>query len=117
MYIFWVKKVTCVGCDQDMYLFPAFRLATKKDVHTVFCPQCRHVFQVDDLRDEARCEECGQGFVPGEGYSKRGYYTCPSCGQRERVLDAVRRTEAPPEAEMFAIEYYCPTCERRSTPA
>jgi len=112
MYVFWVKKVTCVGCDQDVNLFPSFRLATKKDVHTVFCPACRHVFQVDSLRDEARCEECGQTFVPGEGYTSRGYYTCPACGQRERVLEAVRRKGGPPEVEMFAIEYYCPTCER-----
>jgi len=50
--------------------------------------------------------------VPGEGYSNRGYYTCPACGQRERVLEAVRRKEGPPEMEMFALEYYCPTCER-----
>ncbi|MBM4466106.1 MAG: DUF1156 domain-containing protein, partial [Chloroflexi bacterium] len=112
MYIFWVKKVTCVGCGQDVRLFPSFRLATKKDVHTVFCPQCHHIFPVDSLHDEARCEECGHAFVPGEGYTSRGYYTCPACGQRERVLDAVRRKEGPPEAEMFAIEYYCPTCER-----
>jgi hypothetical protein len=50
--------------------------------------------------------------VPGEGYSSGGYYTCPACGQRERVLDAVRRKEGPPEAEMFALEYYCRACER-----
>ena len=50
--------------------------------------------------------------MPGEGYSNRGYYTCPACGQRERVLEAVRRKEGPPEMEMFALEYYCPTCER-----
>ncbi|MFQ5858905.1 MAG: DUF1156 domain-containing protein, partial [Anaerolineae bacterium] len=112
MYVFWVKKVTCVDCGQDVRLFPSFRLATKKDVHTVFCPGCYHVSQVDDLRDEARCEECGHAFVPGEGHSSRGYYTCPACGQRERVLDAVRRKEDPPEVEMSAIEYYCPTCER-----
>jgi putative DNA methylase len=120
MYVFWVKKVTCVGCSQDVRLFPSFRLATKRDartkedVHTVFCPQCRHIFQVDSLHDEARCknEKCSHTFVPSEGYSGRGYYSCPACGQRERVLDAVQRKEGPPEVEMFAIEYYCPTCER-----
>jgi len=112
MYVFWVKKVTCVGCGQDVHLFPSFRLASRKDSHTVFCPSRYHIFQVDDANDEARCEECGHAFVPGEGYTSRGYYTCPACGQRERVLDAVRRKEGPPEAEMFAIEYYCRTCER-----
>jgi len=113
MYVFWVKKVTCVGCGQDVRLFPSFRLASKGKEHTVFCPRCHHIFQVDTLSDEARCEECGHTFVPGEGYSSGGYYTCPACGQRERVLDAVRRKEGPPEAEMFAIEYYCPSCEKQ----
>jgi len=113
MYVFWVKKVTCVGCGQDVRLFPSFRLATKGKEHTVFCPQCYHIFQVDSLHDEARCEECSHAFVPGEGYSSGGYYTCPACGQRERVLDAVRRKVDPPAAEMFAIEYYCPTCEKQ----
>jgi putative DNA methylase len=112
MYVFWVKKVACVGCGQDVRLFPSFRLASKGKEHTVFCPQCQHIFQVDSLGDEARCKECSHTFVPGEGYTNRGYYTCPACGQRERVLDAARRKEGPPEAEMFAVEYYCPTCER-----
>jgi len=115
MYVFWVKKVTCVGCGQDVRLFPSFRLATKGKEHTVFCPQCYHIFQVDTLSDEARCEECGHTFVPGEGYTSRGYYTCPACGQRERVLDAVRRKEGPPEAEMFAIEYFAPPASERVT--
>ncbi len=112
MYVFWVKKVTCVGCGQEVRLFPSFRLASKGEQHTVFCPQCYRIFQVTSLEDETECDECGHAFVPAKGYSKRGYYTCPACGQRERVLDAVRRKEGPPEAEMFALEYYCPTCER-----
>ena len=112
MYVFWVKKVTCVGCGQDVRLFPSFRLASHKDNHTVFCPSCYHIFQVGNADNKTHCEECGHAFVPGKGYSSEGYYTCPSCGQREQVLDAVRRREGPLEAEMFAIEYYCPTCKR-----
>jgi adenine-specific DNA methylase len=112
MYVFWVKKVTCVGCSQDVYLFPSFRLATKKDVHTVFCPSCYQIFGVDDLNEETGCLECGHRFIPSKGIANRGKYTCPQCGQKESVLNAVRRKERPPEAEMFAIEYYCPTCER-----
>ncbi|MBM4467717.1 MAG: DUF1156 domain-containing protein, partial [Chloroflexi bacterium] len=112
MYVFWVKKVACVGCGQDVRLFPSFRLASHKDNHTVFCPSCYHIFQVGNADNKTHCEECGHAFVPGKGYSSEGYYTCPACGQREQVLDAVRRREGPLEAEMFAIEYYCPTCKR-----
>ena len=114
MYVFWVKKVKCVGCGREVRLFPSYRLATKKGVHTVFCPGCYHIFQVDDLNEEAECPECSHRFVPSKGVTERGKYTCPHCGQKEPILDAVRRGEGPPEAEMFAIEYYCPTCERES---
>jgi adenine-specific DNA methylase len=112
MYVFWVKKVACLGCGQDVRLFPSFHLASKGDNHTVFCSSCYHIFQTNSLQDEVRCQECGHAFAPAGGYSDGGYYICPACGQRERVLDAVQRREGPPAMEMFAIEYYCPTCER-----
>jgi adenine-specific DNA methylase len=112
MYVFWVKKVTCVDCGQEVRLFPSFRLATKKDVHTVFCPSCYQIFWVDDLNEETGCPECSHRFTPSKGITNRGKYTCSHCGQKESVLNAVRRKGEPPEAEMFAIEYYCPTCER-----
>ncbi len=112
MYVFWVKKVRCVGCGREVRLFPSYRLASKGNVHTVFCPDCIHVFTVNDLDGETTCPECGHRFVPRRGVTQRGKYTCPHCGQVERVLEAVRRGEGPPEAEMFALEYYCAACEQ-----
>ena len=112
MYVFWVKKVQCVGCGREVRLFPSYRLASKREAHTVFCPDCIHIFTVDDLDSEATCPECARVFVPRRGVTQRGKYTCPHCGQVERVLEAVRRGEGPPEAEMFALEYYCSACEQ-----
>ncbi len=112
MYVFWVKKVKCVGCGREVRLFPSYRLASKGKVHTVFCPDCIHIFTVDDLDSAATCPACGRRFVPRQGVTHRGKYTCPHCGQVERVLEAVRRGEGPPEAEMFALEYYCAACEQ-----
>ena len=114
MYVFWVKKVTCVGCGREVQLFPSFRLASKekKKEHTVFCPDCIHIFTVDSLSRETNCPECGRRFVPERGTTHGGKYTCPHCGQVEPVLGAVRRGAGPPEADMFALEYYCAACEQ-----
>ena len=115
MYIFWVNKVRCLNpmCRKDVHLFPSFKIATKKNrkegtTHTVFCPECRHIFETkkDDL--ETRCPECGFEFIPKEGYVFRGNYSCPHCGQKYKVLDSVRKSGHIPEREMYALEYYCP---------
>jgi len=115
MYIFWVNKVKCLNpmCKKDVYLFPSFKIATKKNkkegtTHTVFCPMCRHVFETkkDDAKTE--CPKCGFEFIPNIGYVHRGNYSCPHCGQKYKVLDSVRKSGHIPEREMYAIEYYCP---------
>jgi len=56
-------------------------------VHTVFCPDCIHIFAVDDLDGETTCPECARSFVPRWGVTQRGKYTWPHCGQVERVLE------------------------------
>jgi len=108
MYVFWVKKVPCLNCGEEVRLFRSFRIASRKGKHTVFCPQCHHIQERDDLDAETACEECDARFIPSRGYSGYGKYTCPSCGQRNRLLDAVQRGEGPPAVRMFAVEYYCP---------
>ena len=117
MYVFWVKKVPCLACGEEVKLFPSFRIATKKgkdnDKHTVFCPQCYHIeSDVSSLDSQVECSECGYEYIPSDGYSGGGKYTCPACGQKEQILKAIQRREGPPDAEMFALEYYCPICGR-----
>jgi adenine-specific DNA methylase len=113
MYVFWVKKVPCLACGEEVRLFPSFRIATRNGKHTVFCPHCYYIkSNVDSLDSPVECPECGAEYVPEEGYSGGGKYTCPACGQKENILKAVQRREGPPEAEMFALEYYCKVCGR-----
>jgi len=114
MYVFWVKKVKCLNpsCKKDVHLFPSFKIATKKNKkegtrHTVFCPKCRHIFDVEKDDVEMGCPECGFAFIPTEGYVSRGKYHCPYCGQIYNVLDSVRKSGEIPEREIYAIEYYC----------
>ena len=115
MYVFWVNKVRCLNptCKKDVHLFPRFKIATKKNkkegtTHTIFCPECRHIFETKKDDAETRCPECGLEFIPNEGYVSRGNYSCPHCGQRYKVLDSVRKSGHITEREMYAVEYYCP---------
>lgn len=113
MYVFWVKKVPCLACGEEVRLFPSFRIATRNGKHTVFCPQCYHIkSDVASLDSRVECPECGTEYIPAAGYSGGGKYTCPACGQKENILKAVQRREGPPQAEMFALEYYCKVCGR-----
>lgn len=96
MYVFWVKKVPCLACGEEVRLFPSFRIATKKGTHMVFCPQCYHI--MDGER---------------ETWARNG--SAPSASpllSPIRAMPARANTPAPPDAEMFALEYYCRICGR-----
>jgi adenine-specific DNA methylase len=127
MYVFWINKIKCLNptCKKDIYLFPSFKIATKKGksgvtTHTVFCPECGNIFETEKDEVETRCPQCEFEFIPSRGYigrlkdengntlRKSGEYSCPHCGQRYNVLDSVRKSGHIPEREMYAIEFYCP---------
>jgi len=120
MYVFWVRTVRCSSCGRKTRLFNSFRLATrtftlpdgtKEKRDAVVCPACYGVHWVDEGSEWVVCPDCGHAFNPREGFSKGGKFTCEHCGQRDNTVEWVRRTGEAPGYEMFAIEYYCPTCE------
>ncbi len=113
MYVFWVKKVKCLRCGKDVPLYKSFRIASiNKKLHVAFCPSCKKVFETDNL-SQAVCPDCGRKFQPSNGFAKDKYYFCPSCGAKGEILKAVKREGKIPEMEMYAIEYYCPSCDER----
>jgi adenine-specific DNA methylase len=113
MYVFWVKRVRCASCGRKTKLFNSFRLATKKGKDVVFCPRCYWVGDVEEGTPYVVCPDCGHEFAPREGYSKGGRFRCEHCGHVDKLVDWVRRTGQAPEYEMFAVEYWCPTCKVR----
>jgi len=114
MYVFWVKKVKCLRCGADVPLFNSFKLASiGKNLHVVFCPDCRGVFEVSDVNEEVMCPYCEKTFTPSKGYAKGKHYLCPNCGHKGVILKAVRKEGKVPSTEMFAIEYHCPSCQER----
>jgi len=114
MYVFWVKTVRCSSCGQKTRLFNSFRLATKNGQDAVVCPACYGVHWVDVGQASGLpyyCPDCGHAFAPRQGFCSGGRFTCEHCGQQDETVAWVRRTGQAPGYEMFAIEYYCPTCE------
>ena len=116
MYVFWVKKVKCGGCGKEVRLFNNFTIARKskknkkknnekETIYFVFCPSCGEIFESNSSK--VKCLYCDEEFDATKGYATGGKYTCPYCGHKEDILRAVRREGKIPEAEMFAIEYYC----------
>ncbi|MFC6875281.1 DUF1156 domain-containing protein [Halobellus marinus] len=117
MYNFWVKELDCVSCGHTVPLFKDYRVAAgryENDAkYNVLCPDCGAVTLVDNWQDESECTECHHEFIPKNGHvSRGGYYNCPECGQKESIVDAIAE-QGKPNTRMYAIEYYCETCEEQ----
>lgn len=123
--VFWVKVARCgnPACGRDVPLFDEFMLADHKErkrknaplgSFTVLCPTCEEVFTAPTIADEVSCPACRRTFVPAKGYVAGGKYICPSCGQQDQVISALRRLDKPLPSRMFALEYYCPRCDARA---
>jgi putative DNA methylase len=111
MYVFWVKTARCSSCGQKTRLFNSFRLATRGGQDAVVCPACYGVHWVEEGSEWVVCPDCGHAFNPRKGFASGGKFTCEHCGQQDETVAWVRRTGQAPGYEMFALEYYCPTCE------
>lgn len=118
MYYFWIKEVPCLACGTKVPLFRGYMLARTRDKrgYHVICPQCENIFVVDDHTKDANCPRCGKRFNPDKDGNVEGkYYICtnPNCGQKNVIVEAIQRTGKPKE-RLYAVEYYCPYCERKN---
>ena len=114
MYNFWVKELDCTSCGHTVPLFKDYRVAAGRyendDRYNVLCPDCGEIQLVDDHSQQCTCD-CGNEWVPADGtVSRGGYYTCPDCGLKEGITDAVAE-QGQPEERLYGVEYYCETCE------
>ncbi|KOX91304.1 DNA methyltransferase [Haloarcula rubripromontorii] len=125
MYYFWVKELDCVSCGDTVSLFNDYRVGKGRyehdDKYHVLCPKCESVILVDDWREECTCDavvgktgkKCGHEFVPEEGTSGGGDYTCNSCGQKYGILDAIQE-QGGFNSRLYGLEYHCPTCDQNN---
>jgi adenine-specific DNA methylase len=111
---FWVRKIICEKCKEEVKLFPNFKLAElDKNNSIVFCPKCYEIFNVKQENDVIICKSCGKTFSPSKGYIQGVEYVCDNCGHHSKILNALKRNKAKVALELFAVEFYCPTCDLR----
>ncbi|NIC00672.1 DUF1156 domain-containing protein [Halobacterium sp. R2-5] len=114
MYTFWVKELDCVSCGHTVSLFKDYRVAKGRygnsDKYNVCCPDCGTVSLTEDWHTETECADCGHEYVPENGNVSRGKYTCPDCGQKYGVADAIEE-RSDFDLRPYAIEYYCHHCD------
>lgn len=118
MYYFWVKEVNCVSCDETVSLFKDYRVGKGRygdEGYNVHCPDCGGITLTEDWHSETICgnDACQTTFVPDEGnVSRGGKYACPHCGQKYGITDAIQEQDGF-DTRLFALEYYCPTCDEQ----
>ncbi|RLC86515.1 MAG: hypothetical protein DRI79_09900 [Chloroflexi bacterium] len=112
MYFFWVKVAECGECGARVRLFPNYELSRRDHVNVCFCPNCLQIIETKGYDPETTCPACGETFDPRRGVASRGFYVCPECGARRRILDEVRRKGTRLDEELHALEGYCEECGR-----
>jgi len=103
---FWVQMVDCRRCGTATEAHPHFRLAISEDKERqwAFCRACHSVRNVAMTDATLACEACGEITEIEAAPAKRGKFTCPSCGETERLIDLAERNAAPPSWRLFASE-------------
>lgn len=112
MYFFWVKVAECAECGARIRLFPNYELSRRDSINVCFCPHCLQVIETAKYSPKTECPDCGEIFDPRKGVSSRGFFHCPECGARQRILDAVECKGTKLDEELHALEGYCSTCGR-----
>ncbi|MDY6780393.1 MAG: DUF1156 domain-containing protein, partial [Halobacteria archaeon] len=116
MNSFWVKQLDCVSCGNTVSLFKDYRVGKgryeNKGKYNVFCPECEGITLVDDWKSESVCDNCQNEFVPQDGPASGSKYTCPDCGQKYGITDAIQEQDGF-DLKYHSIEYHCPTCDDR----
>jgi adenine-specific DNA methylase len=116
MYNFWVKELDCVSCDSAVSLTNDYRLGKGRyeddDKYNVVCPECDQINLVSDWHEQTVCEDCGSEFVPEQGTAKQGKYNCRDCGQKYKIVDAVKEQDGF-STRLYAVEYYCRECKEQ----
>lgn len=106
LHYFWVQLVACGSCGETVEAHPHHQLAYEAEGgrQWAFCPCCHGVQNLPREQSELRCDGCGMTASTGSGSVRYGRLTCPSCGNRERLIDVAARTGRPPEWRLFALE-------------
>jgi len=116
MNSFWVKQLDCTSCGDTVSLFKDYRVGKgrfkNKGKYNVFCPDCESVVLVDDWKSSCECSNCSNEFVPQDGPVSGSNYTCPSCGQKYGITQAIQEQNGF-DTKYYALEFHCSQCDAK----
>jgi adenine-specific DNA methylase len=112
MYFFWVKVAECQRCGARVRLFPNYELSKRNHTYVCICRRCLQIITTSSYSPKTQCPECGEVFDPKKGVAGRGFFQCPFCGERQKVLDAIQRKGTQLETELHGLEGFCDLCGR-----
>jgi adenine-specific DNA methylase len=116
LYYFWVKVVECPACASEVdlfsnYVFARHAYARKYPSAHAICPNCGDIHQT---RYDAQHVACGCGFEfdPQNGPARGAKARCDECTHEFKIVDAIKRTEAPPRHRLYAKQVLLPSGQR-----
>ena len=111
LYTFLSQKLPCLTCDEEVRLFPRYKIAENKSnaPAALYCPNAdcsgdRLITLNRDIKDTETCPDCGHTFDPSDGNAGRGKYTCGN-GHKHDIKETLQRKDEKPEFESFALQY------------
>lgn len=118
LHYFWVQVVDCAHCGQTVEAHPHYQLAYEAEGtrQWAFCSQCHQVQTLNRAEEELHCRECGTTTSILQGTNNYGRITCPSCKDRERLIEVAARTHYPPQWRLFALETLNPDNNSKRIP-
>lgn len=105
VYALWIRHTTCRNCHKKIDLFNNLIIRHDKRKYVIICPKCDRIGNAKLKGKFFICKFCKGHFEKDHYIVKIGVYTCPSCGENERIVDNIKRIGKPLESRMFCIEY------------
>jgi putative DNA methylase len=107
LYYFLVKLIDCPHCLKEIQLFKtrifSANAVPKKDPTARWlCPSCRMIVHTTFDAVSAQCDACGHEFCPQEGNVSGANVHCRSCGNKFRLVDAMRSLSSPLRYRRYA---------------
>lgn len=122
LYYFWVKKVPCPHCDEQVELFKSRVFAEhaypqRHPEAKSTCPHCGNINDVEYNQEATTCPCCAFDYNPQTGAVNGAMVTCPCCNKEFKTIDAVRRTGHPPDHRVYAKMVLTPQGDKVYLPA
>jgi putative DNA methylase len=113
---FWVQLVRCGSCGTETEAHPHFRLAMDAGAERqwTFCRSCHAIHELSIDAETFACQACASQTAISDGPVQHGRFSCPSCGDTERLIDVAGRTGGPPAWRLFASESIPRNATRRN---